>query len=298
VNYYDSYPGGSPLLPGQIQNQNTLPSEPTAFTSNGISSIRSTKTLPTAGYTKNIENDNWSASFIWYDRQGRVIGAYAKNHLGGFTKAESVLDFSGKTLETYTYHSKSTPNTEITVKDRFVYTPQNYLSKHYQQINSNPEELLTEYTYNDLGQVINKKTGNNLQSIDFTYNIKGWLTGINPGDIGNLGSKLFAYKIKYNQREGAETPNNEYTDLKVTPRYDGSIAEVDWKTASDNILRRYGYVYDGASRLKAGFYQNDTNPYLKEYNEIVDYDSNGNITNLKRTALSFAGTSQYSYQCF
>jgi RHS repeat-associated protein len=292
VNYYDSYPGGSPLLPGQIQNQNTLPSEPTAFTSNGISSIRSTKTLPTAGYTKNIENDNWSASFIWYDRQGRVIGAYAKNHLGGFTKAESVLDFSGKTLETYTYHSKSTPNTEITVKDRFVYTPQNYLSKHYQQINSNPEELLTEYTYNDLGQVINKKTGNNLQSIDFTYNIKGWLTGINPGDIGNLGSKLFAYKIKYNQREGAETPNNEYTDLKVTPRYDGSIAEVDWKTASDNILRRYGYVYDGASRLKAGFYQNDTNPYLKEYNEIVDYDSNGNITNLKRTALSFAGTSQ------
>lgn len=292
VNYYDTYPAGSPAQPSLIQNQGTLPTLPAAFTSNGISSIRSTQTLPTASYTKNIENDNWSASFIWYDTQGRVIGAYAKNHLGGFTNVESVLDFSGKTLESYTYHSKSTPNTEVTVKDRFVYTPQSYLARHYQQINSNPEELLTEYTYNDLGQVTNKKTGNNLQSVDFTYNIKGWLTGINANDIGNLGSKLFAYKIKYNQREGAETPNNEYTDLKVTPRYDGNIAEVDWKTASDNTLRRYGYVYDGASRLKAGFYQNDTNPFLKEYNEIADYDVNGNITHLKRTSSSVAGTSQ------
>jgi RHS repeat-associated protein len=292
LNYYDTYPEASPALPAQVQNQGTLPTQPTTFTLNGVSSIRSTKTLPTASYTKNIEDDSWSSNFIWYDTLGRVVGAYAKNHLRGFTKVESILDFSGKPLETYTYHSKSTPNTEVMIKDRFAYSSQNYLSKHYQQINSNPEELLTEYIYNDLGEVTNKKTGNNLQSIDFTYNIKGWLTGINPNDIGNLGSKLFAYKIKYNQREGVETPNNEYTDLKVSPRYDGNIAEVDWKTASDNILRRYGYVYDGASRLKAGFYQNDTNPYLKEYNEIVDYDFNGNITNMKRTSLSVAGTSQ------
>ncbi|MFP3599592.1 RHS repeat-associated core domain-containing protein, partial [Chryseobacterium sp. SIMBA_029] len=122
------------------------------------------------------------------------------------------------------------------------------------------EELLSDYTYNDLGQIINKKVGNNLQSIDYTYNIKGWLTGINPNEIGNLGNKLFAYKIKYTQREGAETPNNDYPDLKVKPKYDGSITEVDWKTANDNIMRRYGYSYDGTNRLRAGFYQTDANP--------------------------------------
>lgn len=292
LNYYDAYPAGSPAQPTQILTQPTLSPEPATIISNGWSSIRSTKTMPTASYTKNIENDSWSSAFIWYDTLGRVIGTYGKNHLDGFTRTESLLDFSGKTKEVYTYHSKNTTAAQVTVKDRFLYSPQSFLVKHYQQINTNNEELIADYTYNDLGQVNNKKVGNNLQSIDYTYNIRGWLTGINPNEMSNLGSKLFSYKLKYTQREGAETPNNEYSDLKVTPRYNGSIAEADWKTATDQIQRRYGYSYDGTNRLKAGFYQNDTNPYLKEYNEILNYDLNGNITTLQRTAAAIDGISQ------
>ncbi|MEC5173874.1 RHS repeat-associated core domain-containing protein [Chryseobacterium nepalense] len=132
--------------------------------------------------------------------------------------------------------------------------------------------------------------GNNLQSVDYTYNIRGWLSGINAGDLNNLGNKLFAYKIKHTEREGVETPNNEYPELKVTPHYNGSITETDWKIAADNVKRRYGYTYDATSRMTGGFYQTDTNPYLKEYNEIVDYDLNGNIASLKRTSFSMAGT--------
>lgn len=292
VNYYDEYPTGAPIQPNLVQNQTTMKSVPTAFTSNGYSSVRSTKTFPTGSYVRNIENDSWSSAFIWYDTLGRAVGTYGQNHLGGFTKTETSLDFSGKATESYVYHSRNTTSAQVTIKDRYVYNPQNFLLKHYQQINSNAEELISDLTYNDLGQVTNKKTGGALQSADYTYNIRGWLTGINPNDMGNLGSKLFAYKIKYNQREGVETPNNEYTDLKVKPRYNGGIAEVDWKTASDNIQRRYGYAYDGINRLKAGFYQTDANPYLKEYNEILDYDLNGNISTLKRTAGAISGTSQ------
>ncbi|KFF17217.1 hypothetical protein IQ37_17170, partial [Chryseobacterium piperi] len=60
----------------------------------------------------------------------------------------------------------------------------------------------------------------------------------------------------------------------------------DWKTASspNDNLRRYGYVYDGLNRLLAGFYQRDTNPSAREYFEKMDYDLNGNIINLKRSA--------------
>ncbi len=57
VNYYDEYPAGSPSQPSQIQSQATLASAPTVIVSNGMSSVRSIKTLPTASYTKNIEND-------------------------------------------------------------------------------------------------------------------------------------------------------------------------------------------------------------------------------------------------
>ncbi len=294
VNYYDAYPAGSPAQPAQIQNQATLGSSPVTFTTNGWSSIRSIKTYPTASYTKNIENDAWTSSFIWYDTLGRIVGTYGKNPLGGFTRTEAIVDFSGKALETYAYHSRNTSSVEVTVKDRYMYSPQNYLLKHYQQINANPEELISEYTYNDLGQVVNKKVGNNLQSIDYTYNIRGWLTGINPDNMASLGSKLFSYKLKYNTVEGAESPNNSYINLKVKPKYNGSIAEVDWKTAygSNEPLRRYGYVYDGANRLKAGFYQISTNPYSKEYTEVIDYDLNGNISKLNRTGAAVGGTAE------
>ncbi|MFP3600264.1 hypothetical protein, partial [Chryseobacterium sp. SIMBA_029] len=72
--------------PSQIQNQTTLAPVATTIVSNGLSSVRSTKTLPTASYIKNIENDSWSSAFIWYDTSGRVVGTYGKNHLGGFTR--------------------------------------------------------------------------------------------------------------------------------------------------------------------------------------------------------------------
>ncbi|MEC3875557.1 hypothetical protein, partial [Chryseobacterium salviniae] len=104
-----------------------------------------------------------------------------------------------------------------------------------------------------------------LQTVDYTYNIRGWMIGIN--DPNNLGGDLFGYKIKYNQVEGLQTPDTSDTSLQVLPKYNGNIAEVDWKTgvSANESLKRYGYVYDGLNRLSAGFYQNETNPSLREY---------------------------------
>ncbi|MDR3026168.1 DUF6443 domain-containing protein [Chryseobacterium sp.] len=294
VNYYDEYPTGVAERPQQIQGSNTLAPVPSSITVNGLTSVRSTKMLPTVSLTRNVENEKWTSSVLWYDTLGRVIGTYESNQLGGFTRTEALLDFSGKTKESYTFHSKNTSNAQVTVKDRFVYSPQNFLLKHYQQIGSNQEELLSDYTYNDLGQITNKKTGSTLQSIDYSYNIHGWFTGINDSDINSIGSKLFAYRVKYNTVEGAEIPNNSFSHHRVKPKYNGSIAETDWKTAfgANEPLRRYGYVYDGASRLLAGFFQNATNPYSKEYSEVIGYDTGGNISSLNRTGSAVNGTAE------
>ena len=105
-------------------------------------------------------------------------------------------------------------------------------------------------------------------------------------DPKNLNGKLFGYEIKYNQVEGQQTPDPFDSSLKVLPKYNGNIAEVDWRTntASSDYLRRYGYVYDKLNRLSAGFYQREDRPAAQEYFEKITYDLNGNITNLKRTA--------------
>lgn len=299
VNYYDEYPAGSPSRPSQIQNNSTLPSVPTVIVSNGLNSIRSTKTLPTAGYTKNIEDDKWTSGFIWYDMQGRVIGTYSKNHLGGYTKTESELDFTGLPQKSVMYHARKSDESGVVIQQRYIYDSQKRLIQHYHKVDNKPEVLLTENTYNELSQLINKKVGNNLQSIDYAYNIRGWLTDVNKDQMNlpDLGGRLFSYRIKYNSKDGIDNPDPvQFSGKNVTPKFGGNIAEVDWRAIEipgvnpSLTPKRYGYAYDDAGRLTAGYYQNPNNPYSKENSETLEYDLNGNITNLYRTSVAEYGS--------
>ncbi|SDI80573.1 RHS repeat-associated core domain-containing protein, partial [Chryseobacterium jejuense] len=248
---------------------------------------------------KNIEDDNWTKNYSYYDTKGRVIGTHSINHLGGYTKTESKLDFAGVPQSVYTYHVRKSGETGVSIKERFVYDYGNRLKEHYHQVDSNPEQLLSKNSYNELSQLVNKEVGNNLQSIDYAYNIRGWMTGINPAQmpLSDLGGKLFAYKIKYNQKEGIENPDpTQFAGKNVKARYNGNIAEVDWRAVTsigENpsvTPKRYGYAYDSLNRLTAAYYQNPTNAYSKENIESLTYDLNGNIINLYRTSLFNTGT--------
>ncbi|MCA6066187.1 RHS repeat-associated core domain-containing protein [Chryseobacterium sp. RG1] len=282
VNYYDTYPTGTPAFTSTIPNQSVV------LTDN-MSSELSTKGLPLASYVKNIEDDNWTKSYNYYDTRGRVIATHSINHLGGYTKTESELDFAGLAKQSITYHKRLSTDTERVITETFEYDNQNRLKVHKHKVDNNAEEILAQNEYNELSQLSSKLVGgtalgSGLQEINYAYNIRGWMTQIN--DPANLGTTdLFGYKINYNQVQGLAFPNSDFPNLEVKPKYNGNIAEVSWKTATipgDN-LRRYGYVYDGLNRLQAGFYQKDTNPSAQEYFEKLDYDLNGNITNLKRS---------------
>ncbi|WP_294302646.1 hypothetical protein [uncultured Chryseobacterium sp.] len=155
-------------------------------------------------------------------------------------------------------------------------------------------EMLAQNTYNELSQLSNKKVGNNLQSIDYNYNIRGWMTEINRDQmqVPDLGGKLFSYKIKYTEKEGITTPNPvQFPGKEVKAKYNGNIAEVDWRSMENigsnpsTTPKRYGYVYDKLNRLTAGFYQTPNNPNVGENTESIGYDLNGNITSLFRTSV-------------
>ena len=180
---------------------------------------------PTASYVKNIEDDNWTKNYTWYDTKGRPIGSHSINHLGGFTKTESELDFTGVVQQSFTSHSRASTTTEVTIEENFEYDPQNRLLMHKHKVNGGNEEVLTQNTYNELSQLESKKVGNTiadpLQQVDFSYNIRGWMTGIN--DPTNLGVDLFGYNIKY---------NNPINSTISTPKYNGNITEIDWKKNS------------------------------------------------------------------
>lgn len=293
VNYYDTYP---PLPSGiTIPPQVLTPNQPVLSDVQGAE--LSTKGLPVASYVKNIEDDNWTKTFTWYDQKGRITGTHSINHLGGFTKTESELEFSGIATKSITRHKRLNIDSERIITEDFTYDNQKRLLTHKHQVDNNPAEYLSQNDYNKLSQLKTKMVGGSvlgsgLQVVDYQYNIRGWMTKIN--DPANLGTDLFGYKIKYNQVEGEQTPNTDFMDLKVEPKFNGNIAEVDWRSATtpNDNLRRYGYVYDGMNRLLAGFYQKDANPTAKEYFEKATYDLNGNITNMKRSeGLSLGQTS-------
>ncbi|WP_139420305.1 DUF6443 domain-containing protein [Chryseobacterium mulctrae] len=278
VNYYDSYLPGDPF-PTMVYDQVVLPSNVQQY---GVS----TKGLPVSNFVKNIEDDNWTKTYMYYDLKGRLIREYSQNHLGGYTNIEKRLDFSGNPNIVLTQHKRLATDTERVITEVFTYDHQNRLMTHTHQVDNNLVEYLAQNEYNELSQLKTKKvggtiSGNGLQTVDYKYNIRGWMTQINnPADLS--GGDLFGYEIKYT--------NPVYSSL-TTGRFNGNIVEIDWKNAFDNVLKRYDYTYDGLNRLKKGLYaEPDTvNPQNGNADEYLTYDLNGNISNLQRKAVPISG---------
>ncbi|QIY82518.1 RHS repeat-associated core domain-containing protein [Chryseobacterium sp. NEB161] len=292
VNYYDTYPDGSPENPGFIINQQVL-------TQDSQNSNISTKSLPVASYIKNIEDNNWTKNYNWYDTKARLIGTHSINYLGGYTKTESLLDFTGLPQQVNTYHKRLNIDSETIIKEKFTYDRQNRLLKHTHQVNNRAEELLAVNSYDEVGHLIKKQVGNNLQELNYSYNIRGWMTGIN--DLKSISNDLFAYKINYNTLDIPNNITKPYLpdqNLEVKIKYNGNISQVEWlivdPTESFPQQKSYGYSYDSLDRLRAGFYYTkNSGDYLftEENNEILKYDLNGNIIDLKRFSYSIGTTS-------
>lgn len=138
---------------------------------------------------------------------------------------------------------------------------------------SGEAELIVLNTYDELGQLENKKVGGDangtsvinstgLQTVKYQYNVRGWVTAIN--DVNNPGNDLFNYRLAYN-----EGPN---------ALYNGNIALSQWKTLNNNSsVRTYNYTYDALNRIKTAT-DNLSNYSLSG----ITYDKNGNINGLNR----------------
>lgn len=105
-----------------------------------------------------------------------------------------------------------------------------------------------------------------LQVVDYQYNARGSMTQIN--DVDDLQSDLFAYRMHY---------DDPTVGSGAAPMYNGNIAQVQWKTQNDGVLRGYGYAYDALSRLTSAT-DNTGNYNISN----ISYDKNGNLLTLHR----------------
>src|SRR6202000_778785 len=98
--------------------------------------------------------------------------------------------------------------------------------------------------YNELGQLNAKYLGNNVDSLVYTYNIRGWLSGINPNYVAGTPNPYFGMELAYDKTPSV-APGNTYT----TPEYNGNIEGTVWKSAGSGTNRKYDFSYDPVNRL-------------------------------------------------
>ncbi len=238
------------------------------------------KGLVTGTKTNILGSNDYLWSVSYYDDKYRTIQGVIQNHKDSLDRMTNIYDFVGKVMKTKTTHSTASQSTDIT--RTFAYDHGGRLLKVYHRINAEDSVLLVKNEYNELGQLVTKdlhsrNETNFAQTVDYRYNIRGWLASINDPAISN--NALFSFSLKYNDpavNGGAA-------------QYNGNISQAIWKTAG-NDETSYGYYYDPMNRItEAKYYNHMRAAENNRYNEAIKdgassgYDLNGNILKLQRS---------------
>ena len=142
----------------------------------------------TGSKTRILGSNDWITSASFYSEYGRVLQTQTTNHLSGTDVADMSYGFDGLLLKSHLKHI-AFGNT-IEVFNQFDYDHAGRLLAGWEQHNNGELTQLSEKRYNELGQLIEnnlgiQNDGTNLQSVDFAYNIRGWMTHINNADLSN-----------------------------------------------------------------------------------------------------------------
>ncbi|WP_026135751.1 RHS repeat-associated core domain-containing protein [Nafulsella turpanensis] len=258
----------------------------------------------TGSKTRVLETDSWIHTVTYYDDKYRPIQTVSNNQQEGMDRLTQAYDFTGKVLKNLQQHAGSV---EVDILKEFIYDHTGRLEQTWQTIDGDIENkiLLAENEYNALGELVDKKLhsedegGNFLQSVDYRYNIRGWLTSINNSslavdDANDDADDFFGMELGYihDFGLGADELN-----------YNGNITAIKWSAnlgldATEN-QRAYTYGYDGLSRIKEADYHSKGAAWAgQQAYKLYDlsYDKNGNIQSLSRKGVDGNEMDVLSYE--
>jgi len=237
--------------------------------------------------TKILGTTNWLKSAVYYDDRYRALQTLTTNHLGGTDRTTNVYDFSGRLLESKTTHSDGSNITEIA--EEYTYDHASRLLQVDHKVNADDPVILLANEYNALGQLIDKKlysadNGSTFeQSVDYSYNIRGWLLGINDAALADSEGDYFGMELAY---------NGTLSGITSGTSFNGNISAAKWSNIASggNLQSAYAYSYDAMNRLTgADYYEKeevwDNSTTRFDVNSLA-YDLNGNILDLRRYGTS------------
>lgn len=233
----------------------------------------------------------WLHTVTYYDEKYRVLQTITENIRGGVERVTFEYDFVGRVLKS---KHVQTNDGGITILKEFEYDHAGRLLKVWHTIDSQSRILMAENEYNEAGELVEKNLHSTnsgstfLQSIDYRYNIRGWLTHINNSTLDSDANNddtndLYGAELSY---ASGYTVNGH----AIKARYDGNISAIKWRTNNleeTSEEQIFGYDYDLANRLDAARYATKSGSNWTgkggDYDVTIDgYDKNGNITALTR----------------
>lgn len=259
----------------------------------------------------NLSVGNWLTTVNFYDNLGQLIQVYNQTHKG-FDVTTTQYNFSGKIICSYIDHNITGANAfQVKVRTSYLYDHAGRLLETTKTLNddNSKKSLIARYMYNEMGQLKSKQLGHKkdvngnytastydpVETLDYSYNVRGWMTGINKDYANGItnpnGNKpWFGMELSYDK--GFE---------KV--QYTGSVAGTKWRSKGDGAQRAYGFTYDNTNRiLGADFTQLDGSGYTDhpvfkfdmEMGDGVDpasaYDENGNIRAMKQWGMKLGNS--------
>lgn len=311
VNYYDdyAYPGAKPF-----SNNFSFPSTANPYV------LPATTAKRTFGFTtgqkvriiddEDFSNDNFLMSTTYYDEYGQPLQQLSENYLQANNSTVNPIpnpdlkydvltnqyDFAGKLLASC--FKQTVPGTVIsnfpviTTYEHDLLGRVVSLSKSY---NNSLGKKLVKYEYDELGQVLKKilspdyinqdnPSVSGIETLNYDYNIQGWLTGINKNYTNSTSTQW----TNYFGMELGYIGNSEFP----VSQYNGSITGTVWKSQGDNKPRKYNYGYANTGYLKnAAFVQKETPGASWNTNKydfsvpLLNYDANGNLTAMQQKGL-------------
>jgi len=225
----------------------------------------------------------WIYTYSFYDEEGKVI--QVQKDYGNISSAMPALngkrnleifsnnfDFSGKLITSEHRHLQNVVDNLpiLVIKRKYDYDHSGRVLASYIQVGSQPETKIASYVYNEIGENTQKVLGNNLQTIDYNFDINGRLIGINEKKVNEYGFRLPEVLLSMNIYYPKLYNRND-----ASYRLPGKISYMDY-SGLDLINSRFNY--DDLGRITEGV----TGAYGKNYNSQTSYDDNGNILSLNR----------------
>ena len=243
-----------------------------------------------------IGTSNYLYSLPLYDEYGRVVQVKETNITGGTDVATSQYSFSGRALRIHLAHEKSGTNSQThTLLTKYLYDHAGRVDSVIKNIDGTGDKLILQNTYNELGQLTQKKlspsfgggSGGGLETLNYEYNIRGWLIGMNRDFVKDVSStNWFGYEVAYDN-----TANIISGQSYAAAQYNGNITGLTWKARGDAQKRKYDFTYDYTNRLLAADFNQYTGSSFNKTAGVdfsvnnLSYDANGNILTMAQKGL-------------